>query len=370
MGFRGTDFFTVLAAIAALKSSIVSRASAASKETNIVPGLSVFHTDERLRGRLVFIAARSALNTGEQPGQASLFSFDLQSFSVTRLARTPEQTLFSVSKDGKMFAVQAEAHPGEREYRKLFLYSDALKKEKLVTFPQPIESYYPMASRVFVAVGEDQILQAMEYDLATMQQTNLVLPCGRMSGSRFGDFHVSETDGNALHFDYSRLRTGKPECENGVYSYDLRTRQITYVGSKCYKSNALLLADGKYLGFEGDNGPEIGTRLVSVNSDHYFWLSRGIGKINPASFERKLVMDFGKFRDIGWDRFQLQQSSPDGRYALVRFERQVRKTDTIFGTLCTYYIVNGANNKVEILCKDELALTPSGGNASTIDWAP
>jgi hypothetical protein len=349
--------------------STFSAVSSPSQQTNLVPGLAIFKADGRLKGKLVFIAGKTPLNP---PGNsASLFSFDLESFAVTRLTQTPNNSLLVVSDDGQTFAVPADMKAGEREYWKLFVYSAALKKEAFVTFSEPIRSFYLKSSRVFAELEEDGIEHLAEFDLGTMQQTNLYLPCGRMSGSRFGSFHESETDSNAIHFDFSRLRVGKPECESGLYSYDLATRQMAYVGSRCNKPSTILLAGGKYFGFEGEGGPITGTRLVSVNSDRYFWLARGSVKLDPAEFERKLVHNFGTFRGFFADNPILDQASPDRRFALVRSGKQVyTKSGGYGGTIYTYHIVNATNSHVQILCKNDLPVTPSGGWVSNIHWVP
>jgi hypothetical protein len=222
--------------------------------------------------------------------------------------------------------------------------------------------------------GTEGETKLIDFDIRTNQTRPLELSeASRWQYCHYDRIHVPRGQTNVFHFYYGvsgkRLGSGR-DYRNGYYSLDIRSGDTRWLAELLDDEDddryTFKASDGRYIFFEGPDGsgsPIIGFKLLSSP-----WNDRETRHHHAKDPEVKVLKAFSKLASFAGGYYLLNTISPDGRFALVRFqEATVPKTMEQPGWARTYYAVDLTNGKVRMLFKDDVEHV-TYGSMSGIWW--
>src|SRR5947209_3708962 len=198
--------------------------------------------------------------------------------------------------------------------------------------------------------GHDQLF---DYDFAKATKRRVELPgASKWQYEGIDGIHTATEKKNALHFCYSlggqRVEDGR-DYRTGYYELNVTNGIITWIGDLDPDFHIFRAADGRYIGFEGEDVSE-GHKLVSSAFNQFRFESR-----DPKGKMTKVLKNFSRFRTLMGGTYSLEQMSPCRRYALVRLEEPTVATKKGSpGWVRTYFIVNAGTGETTVLAKEEV----------------
>lgn len=178
--------------------------------------------------------------------------------------------------------------------------------------------------------------------------------------------HAPRGQSNILHFHYTcfgaRLEE-RVDYRPGFYSLVVTNADIRWFAELTRdeddEASAKKAFNGRFIFFEGRNGPIQGFKLVSSP-----WTFRESKLQDPKGARTTVLKTFSR---VAASMYLLNEMSPDGRYGLVTAMESARTKSGETGWANTYYLVDTSSGKTRVLLKDRVA-QETHGFMSPIWW--
>jgi len=333
----------------------------------LMPGVTFFDTKERLKGALIFIFSDDPTTNWASQARTSVYEYDLGTKTLRKITPTVRGSLFCAA-NGKMVAVAYGAEPvSHLRGTNILLFDVETHLSRVLDLGKAPRTIQIVGRHAFFWIAVEGHDKIFDYDFARATKTVIEMPAAsRWETEIFESVEPLTDSTNALHFRYSgvgtRLANGK-DYKSGYYELNIETRAITWIGNSDPDMHTFRAADGRYIGFEGADGPIEGHKLISSPVDEF-----RPERMDPKRSLIKLLKNFSGFRTWMGGSYSLEQMSPCRHYALVRLEEPTVATKMGGpGSVNTYFIVNASTGETEVLVKDDVR-KKIVGYASEFHW--
>jgi hypothetical protein len=349
--------------------ALVSVPSLLQAAISVLPGVTYYEGSEQLNGRFAFLVRHDAVIETNFATAASIYTFDLSQKKLREVTGAPKGSFVSAD-CGDMFCVVFRPGNWFRSAdTNVFIYSDNLRQPRTVSLERPVKQLLAAGGHVFLEVESTNGSRLIDYELSHDQKHQVQFAdASRWQYERYDRIHMPPGMTNILHFYYNgfgrRLADGK-DYRDGYYSLDVPSGEIRWfaelLADKDDSAYTYKAANGHYIFFEGPDAPVRGVRLVSSP-----WDFRETKRRDPKGQSVKVLKTFPRL--WGGNAYILSQTSPDGRYLLVRLqEPRVPKAEHQPGWRNTYFLVNALSGETRNLLKDEVEQKTSG-SMSAVRW--
>jgi hypothetical protein len=331
-----------------------------------IPGLAFHSPPQTLAGKLAFHLHHDAESETNGATAGAIFEFDLARNRLRKVTDSPTGVFFASRNGDAVCVVYRPGHRFQSDPTNVFVYSHQLERSTIFQLPvQPQRTVFAGGNILFeIEIGRHTRIRGVE--IGSAREFLIELPdASQWEYQVYDRIHAPRALTNVIHFTYRGF--GKPLGEGrnykrGVYSWNAQTGDIQWVADSTEDRDDeafyFRTYDDRYIFFEGRDAPIHGFKLVSAPWDdfeHGYKDGRGKAK------EVKTVTTFSRTAAMGGGIYTLDQISPCGRYALVRFsEGTRRKTGMLPGTVHTYYIVDVDTGEKHLLLKDEIQKQTKG----------
>ena len=327
-----------------------------ASEKLLLPGLTYYQGPENLTGKLVFCLTDRNAPIQSSASQSTIFEFDLKSKKLSSVTRAPGE-IFVASPKGDLYCTLMDNLRGTNA----FVYSTKTHKSRTIELSSPPVQTTFVGEHAFFVVEHPGGSRIVEY-MADSDTTGVVTLPNASSWERevYSDTHAPPGTSNVLHFNYAGHGSKKvdgQDYQTGYYSLDLVNRKSQRIALSDEDRDAYQAANGRYVYFKGDDGPDKGRTLVS--STHPKSTDDNQQGENK---DVKLLHNFAITSLFGGADYWIYGLSPNHEFVFVKYG-SIGRADSV----CTYFIVNATTGQTRVLLKDTVS-SAGGGFMSEVYW--